>query len=71
MKLTSIDNNEWYALEVQHALWSSDNLSVITFELNNLSDEIKYPIPNDTTFVMSIEDARHLHAFLGVILNQP
>lgn len=69
MKLTTIDKNDWYTLEVQHDLWSSDNIPVITFELNNLSDETKYPIPNETTFVMSMEDAKQLHAFLGVIIN--
>jgi len=45
---------------------------VLTIELNNIDiDELpkNVKIPNETTFVMSLEDAKHLKAFLDVALN--
>jgi hypothetical protein len=42
--------------------------NVVT-DKKNLSDDTKYPIPNETGFSMSIEDAKQLHAWLGVVLN--
>lgn len=65
MKLTAIDNNNWYILDIEKCTWSSENTPSVSFELNNLSEDTKYPIPNETTFVMSIEDAKQLGTFLN------
>jgi hypothetical protein len=69
MKISTIDKNKWYTMDIEKCEWSSDHIPVISFELNNLSDDTKYPIPNETGFNMSIEDAKQLHAWLGVVLN--
>lgn len=65
MKLTAIDNNNWYILDIEKCTWSSEKIQSVSFELNNLSEDTKYPIPNETTFVMSIEDAKQLGTFLN------
>ena len=69
MKLTAIDNNNWYTLDIDKCTWSSENIPSVSFELNNLSKDTEYPITNETTFVMSIEDAKELHAWLGTFVN--
>jgi hypothetical protein len=69
MKISTIDKNMWYTMDIEKCEWSSDHIAVISFELNNLSDYTKYPIPDETGFIMSIEDAKQLHAWLGVVLN--
>ncbi len=69
MKISTRDEHNWYTMDIEKCEWSSDHIPVISFELNNLSDETKYPIPNETGFNMSIEDAKQLHAWLGVVLN--
>lgn len=65
MKLTAIDNNNWYILDIEKCTWSIENIPSVSFELNNLSEDTKYPVPNETTFVMSIEDAKQLGTFLN------
>lgn len=73
MIIKAIDNNSWYTLDIEECQWMShqkeETEPSISFELNNLSDETKYPIPDETCFVMSIQDAKQLHAWLGVVLN--
>jgi len=69
MKISTIDKNYWYIMDIEKREWSSDYIPVISFEFNNLSDVTEYPIPNETGFIMSIEDAKQLHAWLGVVLN--
>jgi len=64
-------------MEIDKGKWSdkdNDQLEdCICFELNNVDNLIPIPkdikIPDETTFIMSIEDAKHLHAFLEVTLN--
>ncbi len=73
MKISTIDNNSWYTLEVEKCDWmnhSNDETEPsISFELNNLHEDTKYPVPNETCFIMSMQDAKELHAWLGVVLN--
>jgi hypothetical protein len=69
MILTTIDKNNWYRLDIEKAEWSEDREPCISFELNNLSEETKYPVPNETGFIMSIQDAKELYAWLGCVLN--
>ena len=68
MKITTIDNNSWYTLEVEKCDWMNQEPS-ISFELNNLHEDTKYPVPDETCFIMSMQDAKQLHAWLGVVLN--
>lgn len=64
-------------MEIDKGKWSdkdNDQLEdCICFELNNVDNLIPIPkdikIPDETTFIMSIEDAKHLNAFLEVTLN--
>ncbi len=73
MIITAIDNNLWYKMDIEKCEWDDTVkgkiIPAISFELNNLSDDTKYPIPNETGFIMSIEDAKELHAWLGAVLN--
>ena len=61
-------------MEVEKCQQNNDerkNEDAISFELNNIQDEVPKhaKIPNETAFIMSIEDAKHLKAFLEVALN--
>lgn len=71
MVLKTIDLNRWYTLKISYCKWSDKHLDAIDFELNNLSD-MDTPesaiVPNETGFIMSIDDARELHAWLGQVL---
>jgi len=75
MILKTFDNNHWYSMEVEKCLWNNsekNNEPAISFELNNVNnyDIPKHAkIPNETGFIMSIEDAKYLKAFLEVALN--
>ena len=73
MILTAIDNNLWYKMDIEKCEWDDTIkgkiIPAISFELNNLSEDTKYPIPNETGFIMSIEDAKELYAWLGAVLN--
>lgn len=73
MILRTVDNNGWYTMDIHKTEWNDRMhdklLPSISFELNNVSEDTKYPIPNETGFIMSIEDAKELHAWLGAVLN--
>lgn len=73
MKISTIDKNNWYIMDIEKCEWNDRMhdklLPSISFELNNLSEDTKYLIPNETGFIMSIEDAKELHAWLGAVLN--
>lgn len=76
MILKSFDKNYWYSMEIEKTQWyNSDknwNEDAIMFELNNIdNDELPKhaKIPNETGFLMSVEDAKQLKAFLEVALN--
>lgn len=69
MKISTIDKNVWYSMDIEKSKWGEQRIDVISFELNNISLGTKYPIPNETCFVMSMADAKELHAWLGVVLN--
>ena len=74
MILKTFDNNSWYSMEVEKCHWNNDESNdepAISFELNNVNDEVPKhaKIPNETGFIMSIEDAKYLKAFLEVALN--
>jgi len=64
-------------MEIDKGEWRNEDKDqledCICFELNNVDNLIPIPkdikIPDETTFVMSIEDAKHLKAFLEVALN--
>ena len=70
MTIKTYDLNFWYSLEVEKCEMS-DDVQAISFELNNVQEEVPShaKIPEETTFVMSIEDAKHLKAFLDVALS--
>lgn len=74
MTVTAIDNNLWYRMDIEKCEWNDasngETKPSISFELNNLSEDTKYPIPNETGFIMSIEDAKELHAWLGAVLEK-
>lgn len=69
MTLTTIDKNYWYRLDIEKVEWSTEREPCICFELNNLSDETKDRVPDETSFIMSIQDAKELYAWLGCVLN--
>lgn len=74
MIIKSFDANGWYSMEVQKNQWSdrdSEELhDTITFELNSTEwCPKKEQIPEETTFIMKVEDAKYLKAFLDVALN--
>lgn len=74
MILKTFDNNNWYSMEVEKGRWNNvegKDEDAVIFELNNIDDEVPKhaKIPNETGFVMSIEDAKYLKAFLEVALN--
>ena len=75
MLLKAFDKNLWYSIDIEKTEWidkhTEQKEDVIYFELNNVRDDIpKHAIiPNETAFVMSIEDAKYLKAFLEVALN--
>jgi hypothetical protein len=69
MTISAIDLNDLYRLDIDKCNWGNEKIPSISFELNNLFKGTKYPIPNETTFVMSIEDAKELHAWLGTFVN--
>jgi hypothetical protein len=81
MKISTIDKNNWYTIDIEKSKWCEERIDVISFELNNIYIDVisfelnniytdtKYPIPNETSFIMGIEDAKQLHAWLGVVLN--
>lgn len=74
MIIKSFDTNGWYSMEVQKNQWlnsDSDELSdTITFELNNTDwCPEKKQIPEETTFVMKLSDAKYLKSYLDVALN--
>ena len=75
MTLKTLDKNFWYSMEIEKTRWHNQDKNwdedVISFELNNIDNDIpKHAvIPNETGFVMSIEDAKYLKSFLDVALN--
>ena len=77
MILKTYDKNFFYSMEIDKGKWRNkdkDQLEdCIVFELNNTEDFIPVPddikIPDETTFIMSVEDAKHLKGFLEVALN--
>lgn len=77
MILTTLDKNYWYSMEIEKTEWNNpdeDKLEdCISFELNNFDNLIpideSVKIPVETTFIMSIEDAKYLKSFLEVALN--
>jgi hypothetical protein len=69
MQLGAVDKNNWYTLHIHKCNWSSKNIPSVSFELNNLSEDTKYPVPNETTFIMSMEDAKELYVWLGTFVN--
>ena len=75
MLLKAFDKNLWYSIDIEKTKWIDNHTEhkedVLYFELNNVRDDIpKHAIiPNETAFVMSIEDAKYLKAFLEVALN--
>jgi hypothetical protein len=77
MTLKTYDKNFFYSMEIDKSKWRNkdkDQLEdCIVFELNNFDNLTPIPkdikIPDETGFVMSIEDAKHLKAFLEVALN--
>lgn len=69
MILRAVDINGWYTVDVDKTVSGNERVPVVCFEFNNLSEETKYPIPNETVFSMSIDDAKELHAWLGAVLN--
>lgn len=72
MIIRTVDLNGWFEMTVSHGQWRHDKSS-IEFELNNLSEDTpeRFKVPNETGFVMSIEDAWELHAWLGSVLVKP
>jgi len=70
MVLRTIDLNGWFTLEISKGEHGNDREKSICFELNNLSEDTpqREKVPNETSFVMSMNDARELHAWLGSIL---
>lgn len=75
MMLKAFDKNFWYSIDIEKTEWidkhTEQKEDVIYFELNNVKDDVPNHaiIPNETGFVMSIEDAKYLKAFLDVALN--
>ncbi len=74
MILKTFDNNHWYSMEIEKCQWNNadrKNEPAISFELNNINDDVPKhaKIPNETGFIMSVEDAKYLKAFLEVALN--
>ena len=73
--LKAFDKNFWYSIDIEKTEWidkhTEQREDVIYFELNNVKDDVPNHaiIPNETGFVMSIEDAKYLKAFLDVALN--
>ena len=69
MVLKTVDLNYWYEMQIS----TGEHGNAICFELNNLSKDTpkKEKVPNETSFIMSIEDARQLYAWLGSVLVKP
>jgi len=78
--LKTYDKNNWLSIIIDKTQWLDKDSSqtdqpedCISFELNNVDNGEPIPeyakIPEETTFVMSIEDAKYLKAFLEVALN--
>ena len=75
MTLTTLDKNFLYSIAIEKAQWHNRDEGkledCISFELNNIDDDVPNhaKIPVETTFIMSIEDAKYLKSFLEVALN--
>lgn len=75
MHIETYDNNGWYSMKVEKCQWENSDKELqdsISIELNNIDDDElpKYAkIPDETTFIMTLEDAKYLKAFLDVALN--
>ena len=77
MILKTYDKNFFYSMEVYKSEWKNQDTDqledCICFELNNADVVLPIPrdikIPDETTFIMSVEDAKHLKGFLEVALN--
>ena len=77
MILKTFDKNDIYSMEIHKTEWRNQyegqNEDCISFELNNIDDltpiDERVKIPVETTFLMSIEDAKYLKSFLEVALN--
>ena len=77
MTLTTLDKNFLYSIAIEKAQWHNRDEGkledCISFELNNFDNLIpideSVKIPGETTFIMSIEDAKYLKSFLEVALN--
>lgn len=71
------DTNCWYTMEIDKTQWlekgSNKSEDCIAFELNTCDCGETMPadakIPEETTFVMSMEDAKYMKAFLEVALD--
>ncbi len=71
------DTKCWYSMEIDKTQWlkkGGDELKdCITFELNTCDCGETMPadakIPEETTFIMNIEDAKYLKAFLEAALD--
>ena len=67
----------WYNMEIDKTQWleegSNKSEDCITFELNTCDCGKPMPanakIPEETTFVMNIDDAKYLKAFLEAALD--
>ena len=77
MILKTYDKNFFYSMEIDKGEWKNQDTDqledCICFELNNADVVLPIPkdikIPDETTFIMSVEDAKHLKGFLEVALN--
>lgn len=70
MMLFTTDKNGSYTMHIDYCEWSNDREKAISFELNNTVQNDKDLIPDETTFIMSFEDAKELHAWLGCVLSK-
>ena len=73
MILNTLDQNCQYLMDIQKVDWqcriTGDEKRCISFELKNTSDVRKgNEIPEETTFIMSFEDAMYLKSYLEVAL---
>ncbi len=77
MILKTLDKNFLYSIAIEKVQWHNRDEGkledCISFELNNIDNLIpideSVKIPVETTFIMSIEDAKYLKSFLEVALN--
>ena len=70
MILRSFDLNYWYEMDISTGEHGSNREKAICFELNNLSEDTPemVKVPEETIFIMSIQDAKQLIAWLETVL---